>query len=201
MRFLLSAMLMASLLGCKQMPEPVELYQNMVVQTSRDADIPDYGFYKSFTMAADTLGLYANFTQDTFLVGPYATQVAARIKSKMQGAGYTFKTKNQSPQLGIAATVVYNYNVYQQLSYPNYYSGYYGYGFGGYYGPIVSTYEYSSAILVINLIDLQNRDAEGRLRVVWKAYIGDLEKSVDSNQKVLDAIDQAFKQSPYLKTP
>ena len=197
MRFLFGLLLVVCLLGCKDSPDPAELLQNMVVQTSKD-ETTDYGFYKTFTMAADTLGLYANFTKDTILVNPYSKRVAAKIKSKMQ-EGYTFKSRNQAPDLGIATTVVYNYNVYQQLTYPNYYTGYYGYGYGGYYGPIVSTYEYSSAILVINLIDLKYPDAEGKLRVVWKAYIGDLEKSVDPDQKVLEAIDQAFKQSSYLK--
>ena len=200
MRFLACLGLLVGLLGCKEEPSANDLLQNMVVQTSKIEDI-NYNYYKNrtFTMAPDTLGLYANYTADTFFVNSYSKQVTARLKSEMQTAGFAFEARDGDPDLGIAATVVENYNVYQQVTYPTYYTGYYGYGYGGYYGPIVSTYTSSSSILVINLIDLKNRDSEGRLRVIWKAYIGDLVKSVNPDSKVLEAIDQAFEQSPYLK--
>lgn len=188
------------LTGCREVPTAEDLLQNMVVQTTKN-EFTDYSFYQSFTMSPDTLGLYANYTADTFFVDDYSKSITAKIKSEMQLAGYTFKARNQSPDLGIAATVVDNYNVYQQLTFPNYYTGYYGYGYGGYFGPIVSTYQVSSSILVINLIDLKNRDAQGRLRVIWQAYIGDLLQSVDPQVKVIEAIDQAFEQSPYLMRP
>lgn len=200
MRLLAPLVILVCFIGCKEVPDQSDLLKTMVVQTSKDEG-RNYGFYQSFTMAADTLGLYANYTRDTFFVNDYSIDVTARIKSKMQSVGYTFKARNQSPDLGIAATVVDNYNVYQQLTYPNYYTGYYGYGYGGYYGPIVSTYEYSSSILVINLIDLKNKDAQGRFPVIWQAYMGDLRKSVDPGAKILEAIDQAFEQSSYLGRP
>jgi hypothetical protein len=189
-----------ALAGCKEVPPAEALLQNMVVQTTKE-EFTDYSFYESFTLSPDTLGLYANYTRDTFFVNDYSIAITAQLKSEMQQAGYTFKPRNQDPDLGIAATVVDNYNVYQQLTFPNYYTGYYGFGYGGYFGPIVSTFQVSSSILVINLIDLKNRDAEGRLRVIWQAYMGDLLQSANPDTKVLEAIDQAFKQSPYLQRP
>ena len=35
--------------------------------------------------------------------------------------------------------------------------------------------------------------------VIWTAYIGDIISSLDRNKKSVEAIDQAFAQSPYLK--
>ncbi len=189
-------------IGCQLRPNDSDLIQRMVVQTTRDENTA-FELYETFTLSPDTLGLLSNVSLDTLFSNDYARVVTARIKSKMQQAGYTFLQKNQDPDLGIAAYVVENYNVFQQVSYPSYYSGYYGYGYGGYYGyPYVSTYSSSTSTMVINLIDLQNRDAQGLLKVIWTVYIGDLEKSVDRAQKVLEAIDQAFDQSKeYLHRP
>lgn len=200
MRFLGFILLLALMASCKDTPDPNDLVKRMVVQTIKDENT-DYTFYTSFTLSLDTLGLYANWTEDTLFVSNYSKKVTAKIKEEMAAAGYTYVTKDQDPDLGFAATVFDNYNVYQQINYPAYYYGYYGFGYGGYYGPIVSTYEYSSSTLVIHLIDLKNRDGEGRLKVIWKAYIGDIAQSQDSQQKTLEAIIQAFDQSPYLSKP
>jgi hypothetical protein len=203
MRFLaLLSLLMTVMVGCKETPDPNDLVENMVVQTTFKENT-DFGFYNSFTLSLDTLGLYANWTDDTLFFDSdgYAHNVTNKIKNEMAANGYTYLDKDQDPDLGFAVTVFDNYNVYQQISYPTYYSGYYGYGYGGYYGPLVTTYEYSSSTLVIHLLDLKNRDAEQRLQVIWKAYIGDLTQSNDPEQKVLDAIRQAFDQSPYLAKP
>jgi Domain of unknown function (DUF4136) len=188
------------LVGCKVFPEPADLLQRMVVQTTQDENT-DFTFYSSFTLSMDTLGLYANWTNDTLLVGEYSEMITAKVRSEMAATGYNYVSKDQNPDLGFAITVFDDYNVYQTISYPSYYSGYYGFGYGGYYGPIVSTYESQSSTLVIHLLDLKNRDAQGRLKVIWKVYIGDLGQSVDPDQKVLEAIAQAFEQSPYLSKP
>lgn len=192
------------LLGCKVTPNINDLVERMVVQTTYDENT-DFGFYTTYTLSLDTLGLYANYTEDTILIDQikgqgYVNSVTNKIKNEMAEAGYTFVSKDQNPDLGFAATVFDNYNVYQQLSYPTYYNGYYGYGYGGYYGPVVTTYEYSSSTLVINLIDLKTPYPEGR-KVIWKAFIGDITKSNDPEGKVLEAIQQTFEQSPYLSKP
>lgn len=194
------SLLIVLLAGCKDMPDENDLVERMLVQTTYDENTA-FSIYNSFTLSLDTLGLYANWTEDTLFVSNYSKQVTAKIKDEMVAAGYQFVAKDQDPDLGFAATVFDNYNVYQQISYPTYYNGYYGFGYGGYYGPIVTTYANSSSTLVIHLIDLKNRDAENRLKVIWKAYIGDLARSSNTNQKTLDAILQAFNQSPYLAKP
>jgi Domain of unknown function (DUF4136) len=200
MKYLALILLSITLFSCKTTPDASDLLQNMVVQTTYDENT-DFSFYGSFTLSLDTLGLYANWTRDTLILGEYPSQITSMIKNEMASAGYNYQLKEEDPDLGFAATVFDNYNVYQTINYPSYYNGYYGYGYGGYYGPIVSTYESQSSTLVIHLLDLKNRDSEGRLKVIWKAYIGDLTQSVDPDQKVLEAIQQAFKQSPYLSKP
>ena len=187
--------------GCNLTPKAEDLLQHMVVQTTYNENTA-FSFYSTFTLSPDTLGLASNYDPDTLLTGTYAASVTQAIRSNMQEAGYTFINKNQNPDLGFAAYVVENYNVYRQINYPTYYNGYYGYGYGGYYGtPYVTQYNYSTTTMVINLLDLKNRDSENRLKVIWTVYIGDLEKSVDPSGEILKAIDQAFAQSTYLHKP
>jgi hypothetical protein len=189
------------LLGCHSEPDIDDLIEHMVVQTRHDENTA-FSFYSSFTLNLDTIGFLSNRSRDTLAIGAYVRSVTNAIKSGMEGKGYTYFTKNMNPDLGFATYIVENYGVFQTVNYPSYYSGYYGYGYGGYYGvPYVSTYISSSTTMVINLIDLKNRDSEGRLKVIWTAYIGDIAKSNDQEGKILEAVDQAFDQSPYFNKP
>jgi hypothetical protein len=90
--------------------------------------------------------------------------------------------------------------LFQQVIYPNYYyNGYYGYG-GYYYYPYVQTYAYNTGSLVIEWVDLKNAAANNKYKVIWNAYMGDLFNAVDQLGQSLDAVNQAFEQSPYLGT-
>jgi hypothetical protein len=118
--------------------------------------------------------------------------------------GYQYQPVEQNPDLGLNIYVVNDRSVYQSVSYPYSY-GYPGYSYGGYYGgyygyynyPYVNTYVTNQAILVIDLGDRKNGTA-GSPRLLWEVNLGDLITSVDQTGKVLEAIDQAFVQSPYL---
>ena len=201
MRLISIVVLGIFLMGCRLEPNIDELVEHMVVQTRYDENTA-FSFYSSFTLNLDTIGFLSNRSNDTLAVGPYVTHVTNAIKNGMTEKGYNYLSKDQDPDLGFATYIVENYSVFQTVNYPTYYSGYYGYGYGGYYGvPYVSTYISSSTTMVINLIDLKNRDSQGRLKVIWTAYIGDIAKSNDQTGKILQAIDQAFDQSPYFSKP
>lgn len=191
------------LTGCKITPSADDLLKEMAVQTRYDKESTAFWLYNTFTLSLDTLGYLSNASRDTILVHPqynHPRVVTQEIKNKMSEAGFTYVDKSQSPDLGFAATIVENYDVFQQINYPTFYNGYYGYGYGGYYGvPYVSTYVSASTTLVINLIDLKNRDSQNRYKVIWTAYIGDIVQSTDRLGSVAKAIDQAFEQSPDLR--
>lgn len=189
------------LFGCRLEPDVDALVEHMVVQTRYDENTC-FKCYNSFTLSLDTIGFLSNRSRDTIAVGQYVNSVTGAILNGMTAKGYSYLAKNQNPDLGFATYIVENYGVFQTVNYPSYYSGYYGYGYGGYYGvPYVSTYISSSTTMVINLIDLKNRDINGRLKVIWTAYIGDIAKSNDKTGKILEAINQAFDQSPYFSKP
>jgi len=203
---LLAALL--SLAACDDGPDLQDLVKRMVVRTVY-ADNINFANYNSFALAPDTLGLVSNATDDTIITGNYAKTVVSRIRSRMTEVGYESLSKFDGPDLGINAYILDNQGIYQSYNYPgigiypgSYYSGFYGYGgygYGGYYGyPSVQTFSYQSGTLVIEVLDLKNPTPDNKYQVVWSVTIGDVYTSPDPLAKSLEAINQAFEQSPYL---
>lgn len=194
-----------SLLACNEGPDLKLRVKSMVVQTSFARNI-NFSAYSTFFMPADTIGLLSNVSDDTIIIGDYAKGVTARVRARISGGGFTFVERDEDPDLAINVYIVDNSGVFQSVTYPNYLYGYPGYYYSGYYGyggyynyPVVQTYSYQSGMLAIELIDLKNKTPDNKLQVVWVANIGDVYTSTDPFIKVLEAIDQAFRQSPYLK--
>ena len=53
--------------------------------------------------------------------------------------------------------------------------------------------------LLVQVVDAKNPNFENKYPVIWSAYIGDLNATMDLKGKTLEAIETAFAQSPYLK--
>lgn len=180
-------------MGCEPSPSAEELNQNLVVQTAFDETI-NFKNYNTYSIPLDTLGLISNSVNDTLLLGEYSKMVTQRLKSNMDSRGYTWVEKSQSPDLGLTAFVVNNFNVFQTINYPNYYGGYYS-PYYGYYYPVVNTYASNSGILIIQLVDLNQKTSQNQFRVIWNCYIGDIIASPDPAGKSVEAVDQAFMQT------
>jgi Domain of unknown function (DUF4136) len=191
-------------MGCISQPELGELVQDMVVQTNYVPDIV-YTDYGTYTMPLDTIGLISNASQATAIVNTYSKLITAAVKKNMDATNRQRVDLNQAPDLGVNIYVVNDVSIFQSVTYPGYYGypgySYGGYGYRGYYGyPYVNTYATSTAILIIELADLKNVNPQtSQPQTIWIANIGDLVTSVDQDVKVVEAIDQAFKQSGYLK--
>lgn len=205
LKYSIFAVAAALLMACNEGPDLELRVKSMVVQTSFARNI-NFSAYSTFYIPADTIGLLSNVSLDTIIVGDYAEGVTARVRARVSGGGYTYVDRDKDPDLAVNVYIVDNSGVFQSVTYPNYLYGYPGYfysgyaGFGGYYNyPVVRNFSYQSGLLAIELIDLKNPTPDNKLQVVWVANIGDVYTSTDPFAKVLDAIDQAFRQSPYLK--
>ncbi|HEY0654648.1 MAG TPA: DUF4136 domain-containing protein [Chryseosolibacter sp.] len=125
-----------------------------------------------------------------------------KINSELQARGYSRVNRNQDPDVGINVLVVNDFNVFQDVIYPNnYYGGYYGgyYGYNSWYSyPYVQTYAYNTGVLIIEVVDLKHLTPDNKVKVLWTAYMGDVYSTLDLERQALEAIEQAFTQSPYL---
>ncbi|MEQ8424495.1 MAG: DUF4136 domain-containing protein, partial [Cyclobacteriaceae bacterium] len=157
----------------------------------------NFASYSTYTLTLDTLGFISNNSSDTLILDEYATLVTSKIKSNMDSRGYNFVSKNQNPDLSINAFVVNDFNVFQTISYPSYGSGFYS-SYYDYYYPIVNTYASNSAILIIQIVDLNKKNTQNQFQVLWSCYIGDIISSPDPFNQFGEAVDQAFAQTPII---
>ena len=192
------------LLGCEPEPDTMRLLDQLVVSTNYDDGV-NFQSYSTYSIATDTIGFISNQSNDTILIhtkSQYPRPVLQKVVTNLNAAGYTRVGRNENPDMRINVYVVNDYNLYQQVIYPNYYypSYYgYGYGYGGYYGyPYVNTYASNTGSLVIEILDLKTITPDNKVKVVWGAYMGDVYSAIDVIKQSEEAIDQAFIQSPYL---
>lgn len=187
-------------------PEQVDLVEHMLVQTQYDTaavdgDINVFSTYSTFVLRQDTMGLVSTVDDDTILVDNsnfvFVTPVVDRVTEQIETVGFDRVEENASPDFAVNVVVLENFSFVQTVSYPNYYSGYYS-GYYGYYYPVVNTYYSNFITLVIEVVDIKNYATNGnKYKVIWKASIGDLGATLDLTGNTLEAVDQAFIQSPY----
>jgi hypothetical protein len=184
--------------GCQPEPDAKDLIDQLVVSTNYDPE-SDFKAYTTYAIPTDTIGFISNNSDDTLIVGnTYARPVINAIKAGLNERGYTQVSKGQNPDIGVNVLVVNDFNVFQQVVYPpGYYGGYYGYN-SWYYYPYINTYAYNTGVLIIEVVDLKNRTPDNKVRVIWDAYMGDVYSSIDLVKQSVDAIGQAFVQSPYI---
>lgn len=191
--------------GCEPQPDVDELFDQLVVETNYDPSV-DFGSYATYTIATDTIGKISNIrNDDTLIVGAnYSRPVVNAIVSNLNARGYTRVARNESPDLAINVFILKNLDVRQSIDYYGYggypgyfYPSYYGYGSYYYPYPYVNTYVSNTELLVIEIIDLKNV-INNHVRAVWNAYLGDVYSAVQPREQSVSAIDQAFRQSPYI---
>jgi len=203
--FVASIMIAMACWSCHPEPEAYDLLDQMVVSTNYDTTAV-FSSYLTYSLPTDTIGYISDTDpNDTIRTSPLYNLprgVLKAVETNMNKYGYERLPQGQAADIGVNVYAVKNLNLFQQVIYPNYYySGYYGYG-GYYYYPYVQTYAFNTGSLVVEFVDLKNAAANSKYKVIWNAYMGDLFNTArDETEESVDAINQAFDQSPYLKLP
>lgn len=190
--------------SCRPEPEAAELVDQLVVSTNYD-NTADFSSLATYAIPTDTIGFISETSPDTIIVASkssFPRPVLQKINSELQARGYTRVNRNQNPDVGINVLVVNDFNVFQDVVYPNnYYGGYYGgyYGYNSWYSyPYVQTYAYNTGVLIIEMVDLKHLTPDNKVKVLWTAYMGDVYSTLDLERQAAEGIQQAFTQSPYL---
>jgi hypothetical protein len=93
-----------------------------------------------------------------------------------------------------------NTTIYVDYWYCWWYGGYYPPGWGWYYPPYYTVSSFTTGTLVMTIQDPNVDNAIGQSEASWVVGINGILSGNYSIDRVLNGIDQAFKQSPYLKT-
>ena len=192
--------------GCRKTPDTDKLSAEFVVQTSRDPDA-DFDSYQTYYIS-DTVGLQNSNPNDSIWFEASSKQLVDAVKANMTAMGYTFVSKGSQPDLGLTLGAIKDLNL--GVVYPGWWYGYWGYwggcywgycGYPPYYPWSGMIYSIPTGTLILDMTDLKNAAANGKLSVSWGAVMsGGLGTTGNDLALGVSSIDQAFAQSGYLKT-
>jgi len=209
MRLLRFSLLAAGILvmaSCsKYPPASSRLLEDLAVFTQYDINT-NFGLYKTFSVV-DSIS-YISDKSTKKILDARSQAVLTRIAQDMISRGYQQVAKSTKPDLGInvSAIEVTNISVYYPgwyWGYPGYYPpNWWGYPGNGYYYPYYPEYytSYSSGTLSIEMVNFKKITPSGQIPVVWNAFIRGLLTGTHTISEISGSIDQAFTQTPVIKT-
>lgn len=206
------------LAGCFSYPDSSERLDDDVVFTGH-AKGQDFSNFKTF--AIDPIVHVADVAADNKVSTSDADtrlsdDVVNHVSQLLEGRGFQRVQATEDPDLGVSITGITGEQAGAVTGgyWSSYYSAYWGFPGYSYYYPYSVAYTYQTGSLVIDIADLAagrslleqamampDDTGPGGLGVVWgmvayRAYVPDDQQGrVDA---ATSAIDQAFKQSPYL---
>ncbi len=184
------------ILGCYKYPPASErLLEDLAVITQYDTKI-DFNQYHTFTIPDYIVKITDRDT--TKLTNSLATSVLDEITKNMEARGFMKVVTPVVPDFGI--DVIYYQNTYVYTYYYDWW-GYYPYW--DYYYPYYPVYysSYTTGMANIELVDLKVVDNPNqKLFLRWNAFIRGLLTGEHSTQQITQSVDQAFIQTPQLKT-
>lgn len=178
-------------------PGEVDSYDELDLVYTNYTESFDFASMGTFALPDKIVKITGNLAEGEtpeYVKEPYNTQILGNIKDNMIALGWEEENDPAIADLALLPAVWTNTTVYYWQDYWCWY--YYYYCGWGYYYPSYTTY--TSGTLVMTLV------ASGEDYVdpssVWTAAINGVVSGSYSTSRVTTAIDQAFKQSPYLNT-
>ena len=195
--FILGLGLVFTLSCSKYPPSSDRLTEDLAIMTQYDVDA-DFNSYKTYAITNSIIKVTDKDT--TYITGDNATAVINEIEKNMTSRGFVKPSGTDKPDLGINLVYFQNTKIYAY--YPDYYYWGYPYYGWGYYYPYYPVYytSYTAGTLSIELIDLKTPGPNNTLYLRWNAYIRGLLTGTHTTQEIMNSIDQAFTQTPQLKT-
>lgn len=206
LRYIAIALLAVAVTACQKEPSTSGLHKDYLVYTAYDTGttFTDFDTY----YLPDSILIIGTNDKTEYWKDEDAMQIVSTVAERLDAAGYTRSldkaTANLGMQLSYVKKVTYfvgnDYN-YWWWYYPYYWTpGYWGDWLGWHY-PYRVYYGYTAGSLLMEMINLEADQTGGKkLPIVWDSYIGGLLTSSETlnQQRTIDAVKQAFEQSPYL---
>jgi hypothetical protein len=196
LKILTMVLLVTSISGCY--PDGPEYYEDLdLVFTGYDNEYP-FGSRSTYSMPDQIVKITGDLTEAEFINDVYAVPMLNEIETNMSLRGWTRVDENADvellPAVWTSTTVVVTGGYYggYWCWYNPYYCG------GGWYYPYPATASYTSGTFAMVMIDELELSADDSKRVVWTTAINGLMSGSYDVNRINNAIDQAFEQSPYL---
>ncbi|WP_369047640.1 DUF4136 domain-containing protein [Tenacibaculum sp. UWU-22] len=208
--------------SCAPYPSEQDYITDYDIVYTKYEESKDFGQYTTYSLP-DKIPFLDNSSDDPTYLDDTNASLANLIKTKlnsmMSSRGYTLVDSDSDPDLllniGVLNTKVSDHIDdcwwYDDSFYWNWYPGWdWDWDWGwGYYPCWGSYYSYNKGSLVIDLVDTKGStvsncdqpDSNCLLDTPWNCIINGLlsDTTIGLDNRIQNSIDQAFKQSPYLK--
>lgn len=204
----LLVLLAVAVVSCQKEPSTSGLYEDYLVYTDYDRTA-DFADLKTFYLP-DSILVIGNAGKTEYWKDADAQRIIGTVADLMESRNFVRTDDKETAETGLQLSYVERVtyytgydNPYWWWYYPYYWTpGYWGDWYGWYY-PYQVYYGYTAGSMLIEMINLTAAQGSDRkLPVVWDSFIGGLlTSSREVNlQRTVDALQQAFAQSPYLVT-
>ena len=187
--------------SCQKEPDTDKLDSSYLVYTNYDSGTD----FKSFNTyyVIDSILIIDNSEKATYWNNANSDKIVNAFATKLMSAGYEPAESETDADIVLQLSYInttYYFNVYNPGPWWNSYPGYWNWGGWGWYYPYSFSYSYSTGSIIGELVDTgAPTPLNDKLTVVWNTYIcGLLNGNNLSLSRTMDAIGQAFEQSPYL---
>ena len=189
------------LVSCQKEPDTDKLDNHYLVYTNYDSNA-DFASFENFYVI-DSILIIGNSEKPTYWNNSNSQKIINAYSDKLEACGYIMVPTAQ--EADVILQLSYINNTYYFTSFGpgpwwNSYPGYWNWGGWGWYYPYTFNYSYSTGSIIAELVDTQTPSPQkNKLTVIWNSYIcGLLNGNNLSFSRTIDAINQAFTQSPYL---
>lgn len=200
--FLVLAVACTLAMSCQKDPDTDKLDGSYLVYTNYDTGT-DFKSINSFYVI-DSILIIDNSEKSTYWNNGNSQKIVNAFEAQLATAGY--EAAESIEEADAVLQLSYINNTYYFTSYNpgpwwNTYPGYWNWGGWGWYYPYSFSYSYSTGSIIGELVDTNAPSpTNDKLTVVWNTYIcGLLNGNNLSLSRTMEAIEQAFEQSPYLQ--
>jgi len=177
-------------------PGEIESYEETDLVFTNYTESFDFASAGTYAMPNEIVKITGNLAEGEnpeFVSEPYRTQILSNIKSNMTALGWSEVEDPADADLTLFPAVWTNTTV---VYWYDYWCWYYYYCGWGYYYPSYSTYTTGTMVMTM----VVSGEGYEEPSSVWTAAINGLLSGYSDVSRINSAIDQAFKQSPYLDT-
>lgn len=185
--------------GCY--PDGADYYEDTdITYTQYDVEF-DFGTQSTFALP-DKIVIDVEIkngdTTYVYMKDSFALPILQTIRSNMGAYGWSEVNINSNPDVVLSPAAMKNTTVFYSYWYDWWYGGIYG-GWGWYYPPYYTVSSFTTGTVLITMADPSVDNPVNRSEISWLMVGNGLASGTNDLSRITDAIDQAFKQSPYLK--
>lgn len=204
----LIVLLAVAVVSCQKEPSTSGLHEDYLVYTDYDQKA-DFSAVETYYLP-DSILLIGKADKTEYWKDAAAQQIIGTVADLMESRNFVRTEEKEDAQVGLQLSYVERVTYFVGYDYPYWWWYYPYYWAPGYWGdwigwhyPYQVYYGYTAGSMLIEMVDLTaDQQSNRKLPVIWDSFIGGLlTSSREVNmQRTLDAVNQAFVQSPYLVT-